>query len=165
VRKSAQEEPAPPEAGWLSRRELLETTGTALLGAAGLAVGAAAVRVAYPRATPRGAAVLGPRELGVGALLFVPEHELFLVRTPAGIGAFSASCTHLGCTVRQGGDGLVCPCHGARYDREGRVLSGPARRDLPWLRVHVGEGGVIVVERERTVETGLTTPLATETKS
>lgn len=50
--------------------------------------------------------------------------------------AVSLTCTHQGCTVARLPDGQFrCPCHGATYDSEGRVLQGPARRDLPRLKV------------------------------
>ena len=45
--------------------------------------------------------------------------------------AFSLSCTHQGCTVNKQDDGkFVCPCHGAVYDRQGKVLQAPAPRNL-----------------------------------
>jgi glycine/D-amino acid oxidase-like deaminating enzyme/nitrite reductase/ring-hydroxylating ferredoxin subunit len=44
----------------------------------------------------------------------------------------SAVCPHLGCIVRF--DAIEktwdCPCHGSRFDRYGRVIVGPANRDL-----------------------------------
>jgi ubiquinol-cytochrome c reductase iron-sulfur subunit len=51
-------------------------------------------------------------------------------------------CTHLGCRLRaltrQTGDpiereggGWFCPCHAARFDDSGRVVSGPAPTNLP----------------------------------
>lgn len=50
--------------------------------------------------------------------------------------ALSLRCTHQGCTVQMQADGgFVCPCHGSRFDAEGRVLSPPARRDLARYRV------------------------------
>lgn len=58
--------------------------------------------------------------------------------------AFSAICTHMGCTVKAAGKQLHCPCHGSRYDAvTGRVIHGPAPRSLPKVAVHVANGDVI----------------------
>lgn len=133
---------------------------TAALGAAAVVAGAGSLRLAYPSAQSEGALVLGRVEVAVGSIVFLPEQGLFLTRTAEGLGAFSARCTHLGCTVRESQDGLLCPCHGARYDRVGRVVAGPARRDLPWLAVRVLEGGTVLVDPQTRVETGTVTALA-----
>jgi Rieske Fe-S protein len=58
-------------------------------------------------------------------------------------GAFavvSPICTHRGCTVEVKGEHLVCPCHGSTYDREGRVLRGPAERALDRYEATVVQG-------------------------
>ena len=39
-------------------------------------------------------------------------------------------CTHLGCVPSRKKDGWHCPCHGSIYDNSGRVLKGPAPRNL-----------------------------------
>lgn len=51
-----------------------------------------------------------------------------LIRDSGGeLTAFSAVCTHAGCTVGYQGGQLVCPCHGAVYNaRTGAVEAGPA---------------------------------------
>ena len=67
---------------------------------------------------------------------------------PAGLVAYSAICTHLGCTVlpslsEQGY--IVCPCHASVFDpaADARVISGPANRPLPALPVEVASDGVV----------------------
>jgi carotenoid phi-ring synthase / carotenoid chi-ring synthase len=55
---------------------------------------------------------------------------------PGGKEAISLTCTHQGCTVQKQNDGQFhCPCHGAVFDVQGRVVSGPAQRDLPRFKV------------------------------
>jgi Rieske Fe-S protein len=46
--------------------------------------------------------------------------------------AISASCTHMGCIVNWNNAEKTwdCPCHGSRYDIEGRVIQAPAVRNL-----------------------------------
>jgi len=48
---------------------------------------------------------------------------------------YSAICPHLGCVVRWNKDAqsFDCPCHGSRFDTEGKVLNGPAKENLKQL--------------------------------
>ena len=67
---------------------------------------------------------------------------------PAGLVAYSAICTHLGCTVlpRLSEQGyIVCPCHASVFDpaADARVVSGPANRPLPALPIEVSTDGVL----------------------
>jgi cytochrome b6-f complex iron-sulfur subunit len=58
--------------------------------------------------------------------------------------AFSAICTHMGCTVAPAGKQLDCPCHGSQYNAlTGAVLRGPAPKPLPSVPVHVADGNVV----------------------
>ena len=42
-------------------------------------------------------------------------------------------CPHLGCALRWNREEHTwdCPCHGSRFDEEGRMLDNPATGDLP----------------------------------
>ncbi len=44
----------------------------------------------------------------------------------------NAACTHIKCTVGWNATEKTwdCPCHGARYSPEGKVLTGPSQKDL-----------------------------------
>ena len=60
--------------------------------------------------------------------------------------AYSAVCTHQGCTVayNAGGGTLDCPCHGSVFDPSsgGTVRQGPAEKPLPEIPVEVRGGEV-----------------------
>jgi len=60
--------------------------------------------------------------------------------------AFSAVCTHLGCTVqyRQDRKDIWCACHNGVYDLEGRNVSGPPPRPLERYAVHLDQGELLV---------------------
>jgi nitrite reductase/ring-hydroxylating ferredoxin subunit len=59
--------------------------------------------------------------------------------------AYSAICTHQGCTVAYKKGDLACPCHGSMFDpaNGAAVVRGPATRPLPEIPVKV-EGGEVV---------------------
>ncbi len=67
----------------------------------------------------------------------------YLLQPKAGVfRAYSAVCTHQGCTVSADSSGFTCPCHGAVYDSSGNVLSGPAPAPLQPINVVVVNGQV-----------------------
>jgi len=64
--------------------------------------------------------------------------------TAGDVVAFSAICTHMGCTVAPQGSQLVCPCHGSTYDlATGDNTGGPAPSPLPKVSVKVTKGEVV----------------------
>jgi Rieske Fe-S protein len=56
--------------------------------------------------------------------------------------AFSATCTHEGCTVGSVSGGKIhCPCHGSAFNvSDGSVANGPADKPLPSKTVTVQNG-------------------------
>ena len=53
-------------------------------------------------------------------------------------------CTHRGCELSVGGDMYVCPCHGAEFSNEGKVVTGPAETDLITYQTETDEKNVYV---------------------
>ena len=47
------------------------------------------------------------------------------------IKVLKSSCTHLGCNVYFSSDkNLICPCHGSKFQTDGKVIEGPAQKNL-----------------------------------
>jgi len=69
--------------------------------------------------------------------------------------ALSMECTHWGCDLDWLADKaeLECPCHGSRFDPDGKVLEGPADEPLPAYPVSEADG-VITVSLEPTKTSG-----------
>lgn len=91
-------------------------------------------------------ATLADIPVGQAVVVKLPDGSPAVVARPASNKAlaFSATCTHLGCTVQAKGAKLVCPCHGSQYNAlTGQVLHGPAPRALPKIAVQVTDGKVV----------------------
>jgi Rieske Fe-S protein len=83
----------------------------------------------------RSSRVDSPDEIapGEGAVVRVGGGHSAVYRDDQGaVHAMSARCTHLGCIVHFNDAERCweCPCHGSRFDVDGRVVQGPANRPL-----------------------------------
>lgn len=60
------------------------------------------------------------------------EKRLLVVKRGDQIYGLSQVCSHQACLLKPlyGENRLICPCHGSQFDTTGRVLRGPAQRDL-----------------------------------
>ncbi|MGH2739811.1 MAG: universal stress protein [Actinomycetota bacterium] len=77
-------------------------------------------------------------EPGTGGVVLSEGKKVAAYRDEGGkVVAVSARCTHAGCTVGWNAAEKTwdCPCHGSRYDLEGRVINGPAENDLAKIEV------------------------------
>ncbi len=79
------------------------------------------------------------------------EHKILYARfnndNPAEPIVFSATCSHLGCTVNWDADAgdagqFVCPCHGGRFAPDGAVISGPPPMGLTRVEARIKGGDV-----------------------
>ncbi|HSC27690.1 MAG TPA: ubiquinol-cytochrome c reductase iron-sulfur subunit [Vicinamibacterales bacterium] len=138
------------------RRRFLFATGTTTIVAGVFGFLAATVRFLFPNVLyepPSRFPVGRPEDFPAGEATFLPDRRLFVFNGADGYYAISAICTHLGCTVRyEQGDGFACPCHGSRFDANGRVAKGPAPRPLAWFGLNKSPRGELVVDEGRIVD-------------
>ncbi|WP_406305867.1 Rieske (2Fe-2S) protein [Streptomyces sp. NBC_00885] len=90
--------------------------------------------------TPAGEELAKTSEIPVGGGKVFAEQKVVVTQPAAGdFKAFSAICTHAGCTVNKVADGTIdCPCHGSKYAiADAAVVGGPAPRPLPPKQITV----------------------------
>jgi cytochrome b6-f complex iron-sulfur subunit len=74
------------------------------------------------------------------------DRGFFVVREGDKLFALSAICTHRRCKLFAEPDRtFYCKCHGSAFDPTGKVITGPARRDLPMFSAQTdGQGRLLV---------------------
>ncbi len=77
---------------------------------------------------------------------FGSEAAILVLTSEGKLKAYSATCTHLGCTVQYRPDlqRLWCACHNGMYDLNGRNISGPPPRPLEEYKVALRGDDVVV---------------------
>jgi nitrite reductase/ring-hydroxylating ferredoxin subunit len=140
----------PPTAG-STRRGLLAGVGLAglagALAACGESDGGVATGAPSGGATDGGggAALARTSDIPVGGGKVFDDQKVVVTQPVEGtFKAFSATCTHRGCTVASVSGGTInCPCHGSKYSiNDASVTAGPAPRALSAKQIVV-EGGEI----------------------
>jgi Rieske Fe-S protein len=83
-----------------------------------------------------------------------------IAQDAGGLYAFTAICTHLGCTVGSpdAKGTTTCPCHGSQFDGNGNVIIGPATAPLAHFAVSVCEGNVFVSSK-KSIDPSTRTPV------
>ncbi|MBO2450101.1 Rieske 2Fe-2S domain-containing protein [Actinomadura barringtoniae] len=144
-----------PEADGGTRRDVL--AGAGLVGLAGVVAacggsdkgGTAASATPSQAGQSSGAPEQASGDLGkaseipVGGGKVFPAEKVVVTQPQKGeFYAFTAVCTHMGCTVGEVSGGTInCPCHGSKYSIEdGSVKRGPAPRALAKMKVTVKGG-------------------------
>lgn len=92
-----------------------------------------------------------PNTYSEGSVTFIPEVKAWLIRDRLGLYAVSAICTHLGCTIGKGEDKFDCPCHGSQFNLGGKVMLGPASKELSHFDVRLSPDSKVVIDRMVTV--------------
>ncbi|NJN01675.1 MAG: cytochrome b6-f complex iron-sulfur subunit [Leptolyngbyaceae cyanobacterium RM1_1_2] len=147
----------------LSRRQLLNfLTGAAIAATTGSALYPIAKFFVPPREVAEGGGILAKDKLGnpipASQILAAPPGTRALIAGLAGEPTYltvqmngslaptgvADNCTHLGCTFpwNPNDQQFQCPCHGSRYDSDGRVVRGPAPLPLKLVRVAVKDDAI-----------------------
>ncbi|MBV9058564.1 MAG: Rieske (2Fe-2S) protein [Pseudonocardiales bacterium] len=81
-----------------------------------------------------------------GGKVFAADKVVVTQPTSGTFKAFSAICTHQGCTVNKVADGTIdCPCHGSKFAiADGSVVHGPAQRSLAPRQIVVSGDEVLL---------------------
>jgi thiosulfate dehydrogenase [quinone] large subunit len=138
----------------LERRGVLRVGITGILAVAFAGAGkifaGATPSTSTSAATSTGKKIVKLNSVKVGAnFKFVAANgsPAVLFRTKTGVFAYSAICTHQGCTVAYSNASktLKCPCHGAEFDpyKSATVVTGPAQSPLAKIKVSVKGAWVI----------------------
>ena len=88
-------------------------------------------------------------EIPVGTAREIPFNNtpaIIINRPDKGFVALSRVCTHLGCLVEYDRiqNRLICPCHGAIFDLEGNVVSGPPPKPLQMFPLRVESESIVI---------------------
>jgi len=146
------------EAEPISRRKLLGwITGVGLVGSAGLSAISNFVFI-KPRATygaPQRFSIGKPDGFPPGTRVTLENRRICVIREGDRLAAVSTTCTHLGCIVGLSDTGFACPCHGSRFDTDGKVTGGPAPRALPWYKLSLAPNGELEVDKDTEVQPGV----------
>ncbi|WP_420264642.1 ubiquinol-cytochrome c reductase iron-sulfur subunit [Candidatus Magnetominusculus dajiuhuensis] len=143
--------------GVITRREFLNAAaaGAAFLSLAAVFAGLFRFlkpKVAYEEATKF--KIGTPDNFPVGVVTKFDEKGVFVFSSEDGLYAISCVCTHLGCMVALTDTGFACPCHGSMFNKNGKVVGGPAPRALPWLQISRSVDGSLEVDTAMEVSAG-----------
>ncbi|MET9710732.1 Rieske (2Fe-2S) protein [Nocardiopsis alba] len=127
----------------MSRRRLLGTAGAAAAVTAVSACG----EPPDPQEIRRGHVVGQVDEVPEGGGAVFSQSKLVVTQPEKGeYKAFSASCTHGGCTVQEVEDEVIrCLCHGSEFDiTSGEPVTGPAQEPLEPFTVTIDGEDIIL---------------------
>ena len=140
-----------------TRRDFLSWTALGAAGATIVGVFGAMASLIKPRVLPEAASrfsIGNPGDYSPGEEHVMTERNVLVLVTAEGVAAISLVCTHLGCIVARTAEGFSCHCHGSDFDPLGKIMGGPAPKDLPWLEVSRRADGKLLVDAKREVTPG-----------
>lgn len=144
--------PQANEKNGMARRDFLNEVTLGALAVAGLGSGAVTYQYFSPNVLFEPATRFragSPDLYPVGTVTFRQNEQVYIVRTEAGFYAVSAVCTHLGCVTqwKPEANQIACPCHGSKFQPDGKKIEGPAPRPLPHFAISLSPDGELVVDK------------------
>lgn len=117
-----------------ARRAVLRGAAVAAAAAVPLLASASAAE-AKPKPKgkkPKGKPVGSTKDVPVGSGKVFTKDKVIVTQPKKGkFNAFNAICTHANCVVSGMQKGkMICPCHNAEFDLDGKPIKGVARRPL-----------------------------------
>lgn len=76
-----------------------------------------------------------PALANVGGYAMITEKVIVIRKSSSKFIAINIVCTHKKCDVDYDGKGFECPCHGSTFNGNGKVLEGPATKNLKSYKV------------------------------
>jgi cytochrome b6-f complex iron-sulfur subunit len=143
--------------GGVSRRDFLNEIAFSALGIAGAGSAVVTYRYLSPNVLfepPTKFRAGSPDLYPMNSVTYMPEQQVYVVRTGEGFYAVSAVCTHLGCVTqwKPESDQIACPCHGSKFKPDGVKIEGPAPRPLPHFQITLTLDGDLQVDKLETVK-------------
>jgi cytochrome b6-f complex iron-sulfur subunit len=88
---------------------------------------------------------------GITATWMPAPTKVAVIRHDGKIYACTTICPHKGVTINEADDktSFICPKHHSRFDIEGDVTHGPARRPLDRFAISVDAAGHIIVDKSQ----------------
>ncbi|MGO8984005.1 MAG: ubiquinol-cytochrome c reductase iron-sulfur subunit [Terriglobales bacterium] len=136
----------------LNRRNFFLKLGLGSLGIAAAGTVAFAYQYLEPNVLYEPSPVVNvgkPERYALNSVMLDVNSGIYIIHSQEGFFSLSAVCTHLGClTIWQPEINMItCPCHGSKFDRDGAIVTGPAPKPLPWLKMWINDDGDLLVDR------------------
>ena len=127
----------------MNRKEFLQSCGLVCLSAVSLSSLITGCKAPYyvPNTINDKQIIVKKLDLETHPFVLIRNEKLpapiYLTKTNNEIGysAVLMLCTHKSCELNAASSYLICPCHGSEFTNTGKVLEGPAEKDLHTFKV------------------------------
>lgn len=143
----------------VTRRDFFNEITGAVLGIAALGTTAVTYQYLSPNVLFEPAPTFragNPDLFPVNSVTYLPDQQVYIVRTTDGFYAVSSVCTHLGCITqwKAEADQIQCPCHGSKFKSDGTKIEGPAPQPLPHFAITLTADGELLVDKLQAAAAG-----------